>query len=209
MTLRGDGRSLAARAFAVWFVALASLLCMLALTIQAVAGAVTPGQRTVLGTATTTQIIGYDVAPSTLESTDAKATDDLATDAASAAETPPVPSAGGVSAVRVVFVAAETAPDGIVYLRTDLEGGKPYVGQAKSESRYFARQAEHARANPEADFEFEVLGRADPGPQLDRLEEYYIRQRGGPTSLSNPNGGLANLRHQMSESRYLDAGGDW
>ena len=97
---------------------------------------------------------------------------------------------------------------GIIYRRTDLVGGKPYVGQAKSEARYLARQAEHARANPESDFEFEILGRAEPGVELDRMEEYFIRQGGGPTNLSNPEGGLANWRHQMSGPRYLEAGGD-
>jgi len=45
--------------------------------------------------------------------------------------------------------------------------------------------------------------------ELDRMEEYYIRQGGGPTNLGNPNGGLANLRHQMSDSRYWAAGGDF
>lgn len=76
-------------------------------------------------------------------------------------------------------------------------------------ARFLARQAEHARANPNADFEFEIIGRANPGTELDRLEEYYIRQGGGPTNLSNPNGGLGNWRHQMSDSRYSDAGGDY
>lgn len=104
--------------------------------------------------------------------------------------------------------AAEDVPEGIVYGRIDAAGGKPYVGQAKSEARYAARQAEHARANPDADFDFEILGRANPGTELDRMEEYFIRQGGGPTNGSNPGGGLANLRHQMSDSRYLAAGGD-
>jgi hypothetical protein len=112
-------------------------------------------------------------------------------------------------------VAAETGvagladdASGIVYRRIDLTGGKPYIGQAKSEERYLARQAEHARANPDADFEFEIIGRANPGTDLDRLEEFYIRQGGGPTNLSNPGGGLANRRHQMGDQRYWDAGGD-
>jgi len=98
---------------------------------------------------------------------------------------------------------------GIVYRRIDAAGGKPYVGQAKSDARFLARQAEHARANLNADFEFEIIGRANPGTELDRLEEYYIRQGGGPTNRGNPAGRLANLRHQMSDSRYADAGGDY
>ena len=105
-------------------------------------------------------------------------------------------------------VAAKSVPEGVVYRRTDLLGGKPYIGQAKSEARYGARQSEHARANPDADFEFEIIGRANPGTELDRMEEFFIRQGGGPTNLGNPNGGLANLRHQMSDPRYWGAGGD-
>jgi hypothetical protein len=103
---------------------------------------------------------------------------------------------------------ADPAPAGIVYRRTDQLGSKPYVGQAQSDTRYIERQGEHARANRNADFEFEILGRANPGAELDRLEEYYIRQGGGPTNLGNPSGALANRRHQMSEERYRRAGGD-
>ncbi len=97
---------------------------------------------------------------------------------------------------------------GVVYRRTDLAGGKPYIGQAISGSRFAARQLEHGRANPFADFQFEQIGSAQPGTPLDRLEEYFIRQEGGPTNLSNPEGGLANARHQMSDPRYQAAGGD-
>ena len=43
---------------------------------------------------------------------------------------------------------------------------------------------------------------------MDRLEEYFIRSMGGPTNKSNPAGELANKRHQMSDTRYMDAGGD-
>jgi len=55
---------------------------------------------------------------------------------------------------------------------------------------------------------FEIIGRAKPGSELDRMEEFFIRQEGGPTNLNNPNGGLANVRHQMSGPRYVGAGGD-
>src|SRR6266567_5691689 len=82
--------------------------------------------------------------------------------------------------------------EGIVDERVDANGGTPYVGQAKSESRFLERQAEHARANPDSDFSYEVRGRAEPGEQLDRMEEHYIREGGGPTNKSNPDGGLAN-----------------
>ncbi len=100
-----------------------------------------------------------------------------------------------------------TTPSGIVYRREDLMGGKPYVGQTMSDERFAMRQVEHARANPDADFTYSELGRAEPGPDLDRLEEYHIREGGGPTNKGNPDGGLANRRHQMSDQRYEAAGG--
>jgi hypothetical protein len=103
--------------------------------------------------------------------------------------------------------AAKAGDEGIVYLRTDKLGSKPYVGQSKSAARYDARQVEHARENPFADFEFSILGRAKPGAELDRLEEFFIRGMGGPTTRRNPSGVLANRRHQMSDRRYQRAGG--
>jgi hypothetical protein len=96
---------------------------------------------------------------------------------------------------------------GIVYRRTDLNGGKPYIGQSINDARFVKRQAEHARANRNADFRYEELGRAAPGKELDRLEEYWIRREGGPTNLGNPNGKLANQRHQMIDPRYFKD--DW
>jgi hypothetical protein len=103
----------------------------------------------------------------------------------------------------------EGESSGIVYRRTDLNGGKPYIGQTKSEERFIARQGEHADAHPEAEFRYEELGRAQPGVQLVRLEEYHIRAGGGPSTMRNPLGGLANQRHQMNAERYLAAGGDY
>ncbi|MGB8296510.1 MAG: RHS repeat-associated core domain-containing protein, partial [Polyangia bacterium] len=52
--------------------------------------------------------------------------------------------------------------EGVVYLRTNPETGEEYVGQAKSPSRYEARQGEHDR-DQGVEHEFEVLGRAKPG----------------------------------------------
>ena len=103
---------------------------------------------------------------------------------------------------------AATDELGIVYRRIDRAGGKPYIGQAKSMTRYEARQVEHQLDHPSAFFNFEIVGRAQPGTDLDRLEEYFIRQEGGPTNASNPIGLLANKRHQMSDLRYVTAGGD-
>ena len=116
---------------------------------------------------------------------------------------------GIVNGSSRLLSSVRSTPEGVVYHRTDLLGGKPYVGQAKSWDRYVARQAEHARDNPNALFEFDELGRAHPGTELDRLEEYHIRQLGGPTNKSNPDGLLANKRHQMSDARYEAAGGDY
>lgn len=118
----------------------------------------------------------------------------------------------GPSQLQVVSghcVAAEAGDDavGVVYRRPDELGGKPYIGQSKSDDRFRARQAKHARANPDAVFRYDELGRARPGTQLDRREESYIRQGGGPTNRGNPNGGLANRRHKMSDQRHWGVGG--
>ncbi|MCC3293619.1 DUF6531 domain-containing protein [Arthrobacter sp. zg-Y411] len=100
-------------------------------------------------------------------------------------------------------------PDGVVYKRVDTLGGiDDYVGQAESEQRFLKRQREHYRKYPDAVFIFPVLDRAEPGVELDRLEEYWIRKLGGPTNKGNPDGLLSNKRHQMRDSRYQEAGGD-
>ncbi|MFE9437474.1 polymorphic toxin-type HINT domain-containing protein [Streptomyces sp. NPDC006602] len=96
-------------------------------------------------------------------------------------------------------------PAGVVYLRTDLISGEEYVGQAKSWSRYLKRQGEHARDYPGKSFTFEVLGRANPGQDLDVLEESWMRAGGGKKSV--PGSGLENTRVQMNDARYKAAGG--
>ena len=60
---------------------------------------------------------------------------------------------------------------------------------------------------PCADFEFDIIGRAERGLELERLEEYWIGELGGPTNKGNPDGLLSNKRHQMSDGRYENAGG--
>jgi RHS repeat-associated protein len=90
---------------------------------------------------------------------------------------------------------------GVIYLRTDKAGGlKPYVGQAKSLERYAERQAEHARANPKSDFEFEIIDKGKQGRNLDLKEQKAIDARGGPTNKSNPNGGLSNKKNVIKKS---------
>jgi len=98
---------------------------------------------------------------------------------------------------------------GIVYRRTDLAGGKPYVGHAKSDARYFAREAEHGRPNPKRRLRVRDPRTCEPGHGAGSAGGVLHRQGGGPTNLSNPDGWLSNWRHQMSDSRYSGAGGDY
>lgn len=99
--------------------------------------------------------------------------------------------------------AAKEVEEGVVYLRTNPATGERYVGQAKSAERFEARQGEHDAALG-VEHNYKVLGNAKPGKDLDVLEETEIRQNGG---LQREGGTLANKRHQMSENRYRDAGG--
>ncbi|MFD2792770.1 polymorphic toxin-type HINT domain-containing protein [Promicromonospora vindobonensis] len=96
-------------------------------------------------------------------------------------------------------------PTGYVYLRTDQATGQEYVGQSRDSATFERRQRDHAKKFPNAQFEFDVLGRAVPGADLDRLEEDWIRAGGG--SVRDPDSILANKRHQMNPDRYLAAGG--
>lgn len=95
-------------------------------------------------------------------------------------------------------------PGGIIYLRTDLSGGlKPYVGQAKNEARYISRQAEHARANPNADFQFKVIDRGSAKgnfpTSLDVKEQQALNKLNGPTNKSNVNGGASNKKNVIKQ----------
>jgi len=88
--------------------------------------------------------------------------------------------------------------DGIVYLRTNPETGEQYIGQAKSPQRFDARQSEHDN-NLGVEHDYEILGHANPGIDLDVLEETMIREYGG---IQREGGTLVNRRHQMSDARY-------
>lgn len=92
-----------------------------------------------------------------------------------------------------------TVDEGIVYKRTNKKTGENYVGQAQSPERYKARQKEHKRDNPDADFEFEILGRAKPGIDLDILEQKNINELGG---LKRKGGELQNRRNQIRKLRW-------
>jgi RHS repeat-associated protein len=90
--------------------------------------------------------------------------------------------------------------DGIIYKRTDKTGNqKDYIGQAKSEDRYKARQKEHQRANKDADYDFTEIGRGTQGKDLNMKEQKHIDAGGGPTNKSNPDGGLSNKRNVIKK----------
>ncbi len=99
---------------------------------------------------------------------------------------------------RAAHGAEELGHEGIIYLRKDLETGEKYVGQAKNEDRFTARQSEHDKALG-TEHEYEILDRGKPGEHLDYLEEKQIREQGG---LKKEGGDLANKRHQMRQERY-------
>jgi RHS repeat-associated protein len=99
---------------------------------------------------------------------------------------------------------AKSSKVGVIYERLDNAGGlKPYVGQAKSESRFLARQKEHARANPDSDFDFKVIDRGSPNGKfptdLDIREQRALNSRRGPTNKSNPNGGTSNKKNVVKK----------
>jgi hypothetical protein len=100
-----------------------------------------------------------------------------------------------------IMVGALEPKQGIVYERNDnaKQIEKPYVGQAKSEKRFKERQQEHARKNPNSDFDFKIIDRGDPGPELDMKEQKALDQRGGPTNKSNPNGGTSNKKNVIAK----------
>ena len=94
--------------------------------------------------------------------------------------------------------------EGFIYLRKDKSGNlKEYVGQAKNKERYLKRQKEHARANPNSDFDFDVLDRGNAKGRhptdLDKKEQRHLDRRGGPTNKSNPNGGTSNKKNVIKK----------
>jgi RHS repeat-associated protein len=100
-------------------------------------------------------------------------------------------------------IVAPSVPEGIVYMRKNPSTGDSYIGQTKSPARFVARQAEHNRELG-IQHDYTILGRAQPGTELDVLEESMIRAYGG---LRREGGLLLNKKHVMSESRYRAASG--
>lgn len=97
--------------------------------------------------------------------------------------------------------AAGGVPEGIVYSRIDLSGRVlPYGGQAQSEGRFLQRQIEHARNYPNADFEFTIVARANPGIDLDIAEHLFIQQlTGGVRASRSPL--VSNFRDPVGPAR--------
>jgi hypothetical protein len=89
------------------------------------------------------------------------------------------------------------AKGGVVYLRTNLQTGERYVGGT---TRYLKCQAEHD-INLGVTHDYDVLEYVNPGANLRKVEEYWIRRLGGP-------GVLANKRYEMNEWEYWAAGGE-
>lgn len=93
------------------------------------------------------------------------------------------------------------APEGVVYKRTDLAGQrKPYIGQAKSQERFAARQKEHARKYPDSDFDFEIVDRADPGDALDIAEHNALQELTGGVK-AKPSPLVDNLKDPVGPAR--------
>jgi len=107
------------------------------------------------------------------------------------------------SAVDLGGVAREAKAEGVIYERINKANPaeKPYIGRAKSEKRFVERQQEHARANPDADHDYKVVDRAEPGQPLREAEQQQITARGGPTNGSNPNGGTSNRRNEIKQKK--------
>lgn len=112
----------------------------------------------------------------------------------------------GIDAIRAGDKAKDAAkvakaPDGVVYKRTDINGGvEPYGGQAESLERFAQRQKEHARAHPDADFDFEIVDRAVPGEPLDIAEHNFIQElTGGVRAKYSPD--VSNLKDPVGKAR--------
>jgi hypothetical protein len=104
------------------------------------------------------------------------------------------------TAANTAKIADEAGGEGVVYKRIDKTGKqKDYIGQAKSEKRYEARQKEHQRANKDAEYEFTEIDRGKPGKDLNQKEQHHLDKHGGPTNKSNPNGGTSNKKNVIKK----------
>ena len=94
---------------------------------------------------------------------------------------------------------------GVIYRRLNLKTGKYYIGQSKSAERFEEKTG--ALANPNEQYEYEIIGSETPGKNLDALEETMIRKHGTPVTPNNPNGTLDNKRYQVNDKDYKSSGG--
>jgi RHS repeat-associated protein len=110
------------------------------------------------------------------------------------------PSGPAVAArVGALRGASAGPPTGIVYRRIDQNTGRCYIGRCDNQRLYERRQRDHERANPNADYRFRELERAQPGRALREAEQRQITAHGGPTNRSNPNGGTENRRNEIRQ----------
>ena len=93
-------------------------------------------------------------------------------------------------------------PEGIVYLRINSNTWSLYVGQAKSDARFQGRQYEHVYKNGQ-DYDYEILGHAEPGKDLDILEQKFINEYGGAQSMG---GTLDNKYNKIDPSMWDELG---
>jgi hypothetical protein len=109
----------------------------------------------------------------------------------------------GAQAAFGILAGKATKPAGLVYRRIDsaIPSAKCYIGRCDSVQLFKRRMRDHARAKPTADYEYEVLDRADPGGTLRKAEQRQITAHGGPTNKSNPNGGTENKRNEIKQSK--------
>lgn len=110
----------------------------------------------------------------------------------------------GSTAMKVVE-AEEVAvkAEGIIYRRTNPKTLKEYIGKAKSEAHFEARQNVH-NSKLGVKHKYKIIDRAQPGEALSLAEETHIRKGGGP---QRKGGSLENKRYEMNEKRYKTAGG--
>jgi RHS repeat-associated protein len=92
---------------------------------------------------------------------------------------------------------------GVIYRRLNRNNlqEKPYIGRSKSKERFGERQKEHARANPDADYEYAKIDSAEPGAPLRQKEQQHITSHGGPTNTKNPSGGTSNQRNEIAQEK--------
>jgi RHS repeat-associated protein len=90
--------------------------------------------------------------------------------------------------------------DGVVYKRVSTQG-EEYFGQAMDNANFARRRYSHdSTSGLNGPHNFEVAGRAQPGLDLDILEETFIRNGGGTVREGSS---LLNKNHVMNSERYL------